>query len=80
MNDKRERITAKEIKDRGVNNYDELNKFRVAGGYSLFEDFSGEICAHRYRRVSCYGDWDISECSKCGNQIVEECSFDEEYD
>lgn len=80
MNDNRERITAEEIKDRDIDSRAELNKFRVAGGSSLFEDFSGEICAHRYRCVSCYGDWDVSECSKCGNQIVEKCSFDEEYD
>lgn len=59
---------------------------RVTGGYSLFEREQPELCKRGLepcgiaRVVKCDGgDWDVVECSKCGKQRTQRCTFDDEY-
>lgn len=66
---------------------------RIVGGYSMHDSFKPELCPGNGVRglvsgcgsgrcVDCCGvadDRDIIECTKCGLQWSEGCSFDEDF-
>lgn len=63
---------------------------RIVGGYSQHESHKPELCTSATggpcyslgRCVDCCGvhdERDIVECSRCGRQWTESCSFDEEF-
>ena len=76
----KEKITAEELEFRDLNTREELMNIRIVGGCSLFNDeINFGDHNHIYRCVSCYKDYDIVECKFCGKQLIEKCSFDDEY-
>jgi len=34
---------------------------------------------HLWRVIACTDEQDVSECSKCGKQVLHACHFDEDY-
>lgn len=56
---------------------------RITGGYSLHTQEDPSQCPEgthlRWREVYCDGDWDVIECSRCGQQKRVPCTFDDEY-
>jgi hypothetical protein len=36
-------------------------------------------CEHRWRTIACDGKTDVIECSKCAEQRLARCDFDEEF-
>ena len=62
---------------------DKITPDRVRGGHSLHDEEKPELCpgnrhAH-WRAIACDGETDVVECSRCGRQHTERCSFDEDY-
>ncbi len=54
---------------------------RVAGKYSLHTT-TKEPCPglnHTWRTLFCNDEEDVVECSRCGEQGITRCDFDEEY-
>ena len=37
------------------------------------------FCDHRWREVACDSENDVLECSRCGKQKLEGCTFDFDY-
>lgn len=36
-------------------------------------------CVHAWRTVACDFDTDVLECSRCGNQRLAACDFDDDF-
>ncbi len=55
---------------------------RVAGKHSLHAQAQPLLCPgsnHDWRTLFCDGETDVVECSRCGQQGLTECNFNEDY-